>query len=59
MGVKVTVSTDVFRLWNALVYERDIIIPLNDIKISDALITDDRRKLIIVFDIEPSTEEER
>jgi len=59
VGVKVTVSTDVFRLWNALVYERGIVIPLNDIKISDAIITDDRRKLIIVFDTEPSTEEER
>ena len=59
MRVKVTVSTDVMRLWNALVYERGIVIPLNDIKISDALITDDRRKLVIVFDIEPSTEGER
>jgi len=58
MGVKVTVSTDVMRLWNALVYERGIVISLNDIKISDALITDDRRKLVIVFNIEPSTEGE-
>ena len=58
MGVKVTVSADVMRLWNALVYERGIVISLNDIKISDALITDDRRKLVIVFNIEPSTEGE-
>ncbi|MCD6148923.1 hypothetical protein J7J18_06150 [bacterium] len=59
MGVKVIVKTDAIRLWNALVYERGIVISLEDIKIDDVLITDDKKKLIIVFNIELSTEEER
>ena len=58
MGIKVIVTADAIVLWNKLVYERGITISLRDIRVNDVYITDSKKKLMIEFDIEPSTEEE-